>query len=229
MASRSSTPKLNTSKQTPQSRPTPSASPALTSTSTSTNPSLPDLSTLLNLPLQLTLKSDPPSSPNRQLKGSLFTYDPSTSFAVLCSSSSPSLSSPTAYHLIKTSQIISLSILSSTPTASLPSPSDPLPSGPSSNPQALSQRVSLAVQQFQKQQASKGPKGTSEEVQKVYDSLSKTLPCRWSGSDIVVLDEVVVDTKSWGVKGGKGSRDRIERVQKNVSTQKRGVPQSIFS
>lgn len=63
----------------------------------------------------------------------------------------------------------------------------------------------------------------------MYDSLSKTLPCRWSGSDIVVLDEVVVDTKSWGVKGGKGSRDRIERVQKNVSTQKRGVPQSIFS
>lgn len=63
----------------------------------------------------------------------------------------------------------------------------------------------------------------------MYDSLSKTLPCRWSGSDIVVLDEVVVDTKNWGVKGGKGSRDRIERVQKNVSTQKRGVPQSILS
>ncbi|GAA5827119.1 hypothetical protein JCM5353_006198 [Sporobolomyces roseus] len=215
MASRSSTPKLNTSKQSSQSsRPTPSPSPAPTSTSSP----LPDLSTLLNLPLQLTLKSDPPSSPSRTLKGSLFTYDPSCGFAVLCSSpsSNPSFSSPTSYHLIKTSQILSLSVLSSTPTPSLPLPSQPLPSGPPSTPQAIQQRVSQAVSTLQKQQASRGPKGTSQEVQGVYDSLSKTLPCRWSGQDIVVMDEVVVDTKTWGVKGGKGSKDRIERVQKNI-------------
>ncbi|GAA5990604.1 hypothetical protein JCM5350_001051 [Sporobolomyces pararoseus] len=229
MSSRSSTPKLQTSKQqqAPVRSNAPSPSPSTANNSTTTT--LPDLSTLLNLPLQVTTTGDN----SRTIKATLYTYDPSSSILVLSSPSSSSSSSTTAassssssafstkrnYHLLKTSQISSLEILSSTPDPLFPSPSLQLPS-PSFplSPQSLSQKVQTSITRQEKEQSRLGPRGiTSEHVQKVFDLLSKTLPVRWTEKgEIVVMDEVVVDPRNdeWSIKGGKGSKDRIERVGK---------------
>lgn len=236
MSSRSSTPKLQTSKQqqAPVRSNAPSPSPSTSNNSTTTT--LPDLSTLLNLPLQVTTTGDN----SRTIKATLYTYDPSSSILVLSSPSSSSSSSTTTasssssssafstkrnYHLLKTSQISSLEILSSTPDPLFPSPSLQLPS-PSFplTPQSLSQKVQTSITRQEKEQSRLGPRGiTSEHVQKVFDLLSKTLPVRWTEKgEIVVMDEVVVDPRGnedgeWSIKGGKGSKDRIERVGKVVS------------
>ncbi|GAA5872471.1 hypothetical protein JCM16303_004531 [Sporobolomyces ruberrimus] len=210
--SRSSTPKLNTSKQPPQG---PTRSNA--SSPAPTQAPLPDLSTLINLSLSITTTTP------RTLTGTLYTYDPITSFIVLSTPSTPSsnapqsFSSPHTYHLVKTSQISSVSILPSTSPSSLYPPlSTPLPLGPSPTLSSLSQRVQSSVATHSQALARLGPTSTTTpEIQAVYDALSKTLPVRWTEKgEIVVLDEVVVDTVNWGIKGGKGSKDRIERVGK---------------
>ncbi|GAA5896862.1 Lsm12p [Sporobolomyces salmoneus] len=223
MSSRSSTPKLSTSKQTPAAVSRSNASSPAPSSSSSSSSPLPDLSTLLNLPIEITTVG-----PNvRTIKATLYTYDPITSILILSTpSTSPSSSSsqeagsaftsPRSYHLLKTSQIASVSVLSSVPDPLFPSPSSPLPSPPSLSASSLSQKVSQSVSTLQKDRARIGPPGTPSETQTIYDSLSKTLPVRWTeGGQIVVMDEVVVDPKEgWSVKGGKGSRERIERVGK---------------
>ncbi|GAA5955313.1 hypothetical protein JCM3765_003278 [Sporobolomyces pararoseus] len=240
MSSRSSTPKLQTSKQqqqpaavptrsnAPSPSPTPTPSPA-------TSTPLPDLSTLLNLPLQVT------TTEGKTIKATLYTYDPITSILVLSSpssTSSPSTSSTTSttssssfstkrnYHLLKTIQINSLKVLSSTPDPLFPSPLSPLPSVPysSNSNKNLSQKVQTSIEIFEKERSRLGPKGkTTDSVQKVFDLLSKTLPVRWTErGEIVVMDELVIDPSSggnngdgeWSIKGGKGSKDRIERVGK---------------
>ncbi|GAA6058587.1 hypothetical protein JCM10212_007026 [Sporobolomyces blumeae] len=236
MTSRTSSPsipRLSTSKaataSNPPSRP-PSTAPA-SSSSSSSSTALPDLATLLNLPLRVSLVASG-SVPSRTVTGSLYTYDPSTSFAVLSTPSAPSSSSLDSasssasssssstpfttrrnYHLIKTSQISHVVVLAPSPDPSLPPASARLPAGPASTPAAVAHRVANAVSTLEREDARVG-KGVSREAQDVFDLLSRTLPVRWSGAEIVVLDEVVVDTDAWTVKGAKGSGERIERVGK---------------
>ncbi|GAA5895927.1 hypothetical protein JCM5296_003149 [Sporobolomyces johnsonii] len=183
---------------------------------------LPDLSTLLNLPLRLVVAASG-DLPQREIEGSLFTYDPSTSYVVLSrpssSSSSPAAhptTSKRAYHLIKTSQIKSVAVLSLTPDSSLPSPSTPLPSGVSPSPADLAARVDRAVADDQKARARLGGPGVSDEAQALFDLLGRTLPVRWAATSIVVMDEVVIESpyQAENVKGAKGSVERVERVRK---------------
>lgn len=224
------------------------ASPAAAPAGTA-SPSLsagPDLAKLLNLPLRLGVadagSSGEPgtaASATRMVEGSLFTYD--SSFVVLASEPSTSASSvPTTprpsrsgnvspsvpasaarrtFTFLRTSQITSVTVLAPTPTDStLPAPGAPLPPLPTS-PAELSSRVDRAVAEERRARARLAPAGSSPDAQGLYDALAKTLPVRWAGTSIVVMDEVVVESpyEPQNVKGAKGSADRVERVKKMVS------------
>lgn len=168
----------------------------------------------------------------REVSGTLWTYDSATSLVVLTTPATTTtqgdtttVSNPTtaqnppsskrSYHLIKTTQIRSVSVLSLVPDASLPSPLEPLRA---LNPVEATARVEKAVQEDKKQRARVG-QGVSEEAQALFDALGKTLPVRWHGTEIVVMDEVLISEpyRTSDVKGGKGSQERIERVKKVVS------------
>lgn len=185
-----------------------------------------DLATLTNLPLELTLI---PSGelPQRTVTGTLWTYDPTTSLVVLSTASSTAPSNPTtaqnppsqkrSYHLVKTNQIKSVVVLSTTPSpdsVSLP-PLDQLRATP---PAELKARLDKAVRADMAERARVG-KGVSEEAQALFDALGRTLPVRWHNTSMVVMDEVIISAP-YGVKnvqGGKGAGERIERVRKVVS------------
>lgn len=208
-------------------RPTSPASATPPPASSSSLAPLPDLSTLLNLPLRVVLAASGELG-QREVEGTLWTYDPQTSFVVLTSPSPSSTTTTTtataqnppstkrSYHLIKSTQIKSISILSLTPDTSLPSPSTPLGA---INPAQVSARVEKAVLEDQKVRARLG-QGVSEEAQALFDALGKTLPVRWAGRSIVVMDEVIINEPYavGDVKGGQGASGYVERVKKVVST-----------
>lgn len=182
----------------------------------------------------------------KTVEGSLFTYDSSFVVLALASSRSPASaatspstsplpgSQPTrgekesgtpkrTFTFLRTSQITSVTVLSPTPTdLSLPSASSsstsslpPLPSTAAD----LSARVDRAVAEDRRARARLAPAGAAPAAQGLYDALAKTLPVRWAGEAIVVLDEVLIESpyEPQNVKGGKGSAERVERVKKMVS------------
>ncbi|KAL8283252.1 hypothetical protein RQP46_006030 [Phenoliferia psychrophenolica] len=171
-----------------------------------------DLSSLLNLPLRLTLVANG-AIPERTVEGSLWTYDAALSLVVLSTASpSPSASTKRSYTLVKTPQIKAVVVLSTAPDPALPSLAEALKNVSLKDAEA---RVERAVAEDRKQRARVG-KGVSEEAQALFDALGKTLPVRWHETQIVVLDEVIIGSP-YGVadvKGGKGAGERIERVRK---------------
>ncbi|RKP19926.1 hypothetical protein ROZALSC1DRAFT_28532 [Rozella allomycis CSF55] len=63
--------------------------------------------------------------------------------------------------------------------------------------------------------ASKKGVGVTTEAQKVFDALSKTLPCRWDNKSIVVMDEVIVSppyNTSSCKSSNEAALDRVKRV-----------------
>ncbi|BGP21829.1 RNA-processing, Lsm domain protein [Rhodotorula toruloides] len=207
----------STSSSSSSPAPTPSAS------------SLPDLSTLLNTPIKVTVAATG-DVPQRDLEGALFTYD--SSFVVLASTpadtaarpssslsaSASSIPQPTnaprrTFHFLRTSQITSVSILPSSPLP-LPSLSTPLPLLSTSQAD-LESRIDRAVASDRSARARIG-QDVSSEAQALFDAFAKTLPVRWAGKSIVVMDEVVVEEPYavGNVKGAKGSGERVERVKK---------------
>ncbi|BGP12926.1 hypothetical protein JCM10213_004345 [Rhodosporidiobolus nylandii] len=224
MAGRTATPTLSTEPVRKPSQPARTASNASTKPSPAPSPAppapastapLPDLSTFLNLPLRLTVAATG-ELPQREVEGSLFTYD--SSFVVLAAplptSVSPATAPKRSFHFLKTSQIKAVAVISTTPDPSLPSPSAPL-SATSSAPADVSARVEKAVVEDKKARARLG-QGVSPEAQALFDALGRTMPVRWAGKSIVVMDEVVVESPygSENVKGGKGSADRVERIKR---------------
>jgi hypothetical protein len=209
---------------------------ATTPTATISSPTPADITPLLNLPLRLTLVAIGPI-PERNIEGSLFTFDATTGMLVISaldpspasnSTSTSKVALPVtaqnpdrteqkrSYHFIKSNQIKSVIVLSTKPDASLVELATALAQLSFSDSEA---KVEKAVKEDIKQRARIG-EGVSEETQTLFDTLAKTLPVRWNGQSIIVMDEVIIEPPygSANVKGGKGAGERIERVKKVVSS-----------
>ena len=76
-----------------------------------------------------------------------------------------------------------------------------------------------AVARLKEEAARKG-KGVGKEAQEIFDALYRTLPTRWSGTNIIVLDAVSISSpyKPDDCKAGEGVQaGLLDRVKKVVS------------
>ena len=103
---------------------------------------------------------------------------------------------------------------------SLPSPAASAAPLPSLDHSALQSRVEATIARLKAEDAKKG-KGVSKEAQDIFDRISRTLPTRWDGKDIVVSDVVVIEApyRPEDCRSVIGAaKESLGRVKKVVST-----------
>jgi hypothetical protein len=63
--------------------------------------------------------------------------------------------------------------------------------------------------------------GVTQEAQDIFDALARTLPCRWEGKTIAVMDEVTIVPPYRDCAGAAGGDPRaVERVGKVLAMEK---------
>ncbi|KAJ1873622.1 hypothetical protein LPJ57_004921 [Coemansia sp. RSA 486] len=163
------------------------------------------LSSLVNAQVRVTLVND------ATIEGSVFTYDVYSGVVALISdnsvsngigqpagqqrqhnSDSPSVGGgaqkqqAARIHLIKAADIRDLEVTAKSGTLALPE-IRPV------NMAAVEARKKRSLMQAQ-ERASRIGVGVTDVAQSIFEALSRTLPCRWDQSKIVVLDEVVIES-----------------------------------
>ncbi|KAK3242751.1 hypothetical protein CYMTET_47569 [Cymbomonas tetramitiformis] len=84
------------------------------------------------------------------------------------------------------------------------------------------QRETAAVKAAE-EDAKKIGVGVSEVAQHIFDGLAKTLPCKWEGKSIIVMDEVVI-TEPYTPEHAKGPNQQVlQRVQKVLEGERQRV------
>lgn len=126
------------------------------------------------------------------------------------------------YHIIPISRIQTFQLLS----LALPSNSSEEPTFTDAEPalhaldlRALKAREVSAVRKLQDREAKRG-KGVTREAQEVFDAISRTMPVRWDGQQIVVSDSVAIEAP-YRVENCQplhaGNTAALARVRKVVS------------
>ncbi|CAO3612275.1 unnamed protein product [Cunninghamella echinulata] len=74
-----------------------------------------------------------------------------------------------------------------------------------------------------RQQMAKLGVGVTREAQDIFDALAKTLPCRWAGDKIIVLDEVMISSPYDvdNCKANDSSEASLARVKKVLEGERR--------
>ncbi|EGC34582.1 hypothetical protein DICPUDRAFT_88261 [Dictyostelium purpureum] len=166
---------------------------------------------------------------NDEFEGEVFNYDPVTTCITLLSDESTSavITQKRTVRVLLESSIADIKCLS------LPTNTVPNVQSPTNKPQPniSSNNVDLTlppinVQLINKkqdeiirkatQQAMKIGVGVTSEAQEIFNSLSKTLPCTWSGDNIIVLGEIKISSpynidNCTGPENSK-SLDRVKKV-----------------
>lgn len=158
--------------------------------------------------LQTTIPAHP------TLEGTLYTICSLTHLVALCTNPPNS-----THHIIPLPSISAFTILSTAPSAPVPPPY--LPTA------ALQARAAAALQRAQ-EKANKVNKNVSKEVQDIFDAISRMLPTRWDGKDIVVMDQVVVKGpgyRSEDCKAGKEAGSVLNRVKKVLENERKKLAQ----
>ncbi|MCJ1468841.1 hypothetical protein MMC07_007471 [Pseudocyphellaria aurata] len=164
---------------------------------------------------RIRLTTNIPSQPT--VEGNLFTVCPFTSLLAIATPPPNSV-----HHVIPISSIQSFNIHSTTafstpaPFANATPPIAPLPSA------LLLDRANAAVARLQEAAARKN-KSVSKDGQEIFDALSRTLPTMWDGTNIVVMDAVVITSPYRGedckAKAGAGQQagvlPRVKKVLEN--------------
>ncbi|KAL8941691.1 MAG: hypothetical protein Q9216_002104 [Gyalolechia sp. 2 TL-2023] len=152
------------------------------------------------------------------MEGTLFTACPITSLVAITTTTASNTSS--THHILPISSIHSFTILSAPPASngftSPPNTAPPLSNVPTA---ALLARADAAVARL-KEAASRKNKNVGKEAQDLFDGISRTLPTRWDGNSIVVMDSVVVSAPYRGEDCRAGNdvpATTLSRVRKVVS------------
>ncbi|KDE05130.1 hypothetical protein MVLG_04472 [Microbotryum lychnidis-dioicae p1A1 Lamole] len=169
--------------------------------------------------------------PSRTAQGTLYTVDhhtqclvlttPSTSSTSTTNKSSSSTTTTRNYSFHPFSSIQSTTLLSTLPDPSLP----PLSTSTSKNTpdlrmdqEEMKLRIEKGVAALVKERSRKPPQGVvvTPETQALFDGLAKTMPVRWHGAQIIVMDQVIISPPYTvdQVKGEKGAHEGVERVKK---------------
>lgn len=167
---------------------------------------------LSSIRLHTTLPSQP------TIEGTLFTACPITNLVAVATTTSPN--TPPTHHILPISSIQTFTLLSA-PSSSNDFSSPPNTIPPLSNvpTAALLARADAAVARL-KEAASRKNKNVGKEAQDLFDGISRTLPTRWDGNNIVVMDSVVVSSPYRGEDCKAGSNvapNTLSRVRKVVS------------
>ncbi|KAH8929120.1 hypothetical protein BT69DRAFT_1346091 [Atractiella rhizophila] len=178
-----------------------------------------DLRELIGASIKLTMVPSGSSIPERTYQGLLWCYDASMGCVAL--ECSPSSSAPTTtgsssnasrkkcYRIIKINQIKAVEIL--------PSKGEKLyVKMKSVNVAGLQAKERDAIRAEEYRKSRIGPKGVGKEGQDLFDALSKTMPVRWAGTSIVVMDEVIISHPYALTDCNASAKDsaRLERVKK---------------
>ncbi|KAL8985687.1 MAG: hypothetical protein Q9177_004369 [Variospora cf. flavescens] len=161
-----------------------------------------------------------PSQPT--IEGTLFTACPITNLVAVATTTSPN--TPPTHHILPISSIQTFTLLSA-PSSSNDFSSPPNTTPPLSNVPiaALLARADAAVARL-KEAASRKNKNVGKEAQDLFDGISRTLPTRWDGNNIVVMDSVVVSSPYRGedCKAGSGvAPNTLSRVRKVVDNERK--------
>ena len=79
--------------------------------------------------------------------------------------------------------------------------------------------MQAAIARVQQEDARRG-RGVTKEAQEIFDALVRTLPTRWDGENIVVLDQILI-SKPYRVEDVKAGKEvqaqMVQRIRKVVS------------
>ncbi|BFZ65087.1 hypothetical protein YB2330_006250 [Saitoella coloradoensis] len=142
--------------------------------------SLTNLEWVIGLPMKVTTLLD------ETTEGTLYAYCPITNTVTL--SSSTESTGAADYRILKVSFLTNVQVLE-TPTQNTSFTNAPGPELAPVNLQIIDSRIHKLVAK-----KPSAPPGVGREGVEIFEALSKTLPCRWQGTAIVVLDEVMVES-----------------------------------
>ncbi|KAF9888079.1 hypothetical protein FE257_009344 [Aspergillus nanangensis] len=126
------------------------------------------------------------------IEGTLFTADPITNLVAINTADAKQPHGD--YHVVPVSRIQSFQLISLSPStkpADGPSFSDAVPAVQALDLRALKTREADAIARLQEGEARRG-KGVTREAQDIFDAISRTMPVRWDGPNIVVADAVAI-------------------------------------
>ncbi|KAL5357489.1 anticodon-binding domain-containing protein [Aspergillus floccosus] len=126
------------------------------------------------------------------IEGTLFTADPITNLVAI--NTADPKQAQADYHIFPVSRIQSFQLLSLAPPSTAadgPSFSDAVPSVHALDIRALKNRETTAIGKLHENEARRG-KGVTREAQDIFDAISRTMPVRWDGTNIVVADAVAI-------------------------------------
>ncbi|KAL8952328.1 MAG: hypothetical protein Q9222_001739 [Ikaeria aurantiellina] len=156
------------------------------------------------------------------MEGTLFTACPFTNLVAITVATSPN--APPTQHVIPISSIQSFTLISSAPGPNgFASPPATTPAVTNLPTAAFLARADAAVARL-KEAASRKNKAVGKEAQDLFDGLTRTLPTRWDGNDIVVLDSVVISPPYRGedCRAGNGApTNALNRVRKMLENERK--------
>ncbi|KAL8930776.1 MAG: hypothetical protein Q9208_000317 [Pyrenodesmia sp. 3 TL-2023] len=166
--------------------------------------------------LQTTLPAQP------TMEGTLFTACPITNLVAIATASSPNV--PQTHHILPISSIQTFTLISAPPASNgFAFPPNTTPALSNIPTAALLARADAAVARL-KEAASRKNKNVGKEAQDLFDGISRTLPTRWDGNSIVVMDSVVISAPYRGedCRAGNGvPATTLSRVRKVVDNERK--------